>query len=253
MTNDKTDITVILDRSGSMGDRREDAIGGFNALLLKQQAEPGDAYFSLIQFDDRYEPNYIGRSLKDVQPLTWNSYQPRGATALLDAIGRTINDTGQRLAAMSVLERPTKVIMCIITDGKENASSTFNRHKVNEMIAHQRDTYQWTFLFVGTNQDAINEAGRIGIPHTHAVTYGNSPQGYGSTYSILNDKFSNVRAATSPTAAFTAAAFTEEDRVKAAAQPAGTDAGWKGGAEGASGIAGGPATAEDDTTVKGTA
>jgi hypothetical protein len=170
----KTDITVILDKSGSMEVRRSDAIGGFNALVDDQKVQPGVAALSLVQFDTSYEVTFTEKAPTDVPALTMETYTPSGGTALLDAMGKTIGATGRRLAAMREADRPQKVIVVIITDGEENSSREFTYPQVNEMIGHQRDVYKWEFIFVGTNQDAIASASKIGIAPGSALTYGTS-------------------------------------------------------------------------------
>src|SRR6266487_1756585 len=106
MRNDMTDITIVLDRSGSMEAIREDAVGGFNRFLRDQQAADGQARLTLVQFDHLYEPLYQGLDIRDAKALDQTTFVPRGSTALLDAIGRTIKATGDRLSAMTEAERP---------------------------------------------------------------------------------------------------------------------------------------------------
>jgi len=212
---DLTDIVVVLDRSGSMADRCTDAIGGFNALVLDQRRETGDAVLTLVQFDHEYEVCFTAKPIRDVALLTDATYVPRGSTALLDAIGRTITDTGARLRALPEAERPSKVVLVIITDGYENASQTFTKGRVNDMLAHQRDVYKWIALFIGTNQDAIAEAGKFGIPATHAMSYVNTTGGTRAAYDIASDKLRSIRKAETPDLAVTSSAFTSQDRAKA--------------------------------------
>jgi len=190
----KTDVTVILDKSGSMEVRRNDALHGFNALVEDQKRQPGDAALSLVQFDTSYEPNYTEVALKDVAPLTLETYQPNGGTALLDAIGKTINAIGQRLSARADGDRPGKVIVVIVTDGEENSSREFTYAKVNEMIGHQRDVYRWEFIFVGTNQDAVAAASKVGIAADSALTYGVSGKATRAAYGVMSASLSARRA-----------------------------------------------------------
>jgi von Willebrand factor type A domain len=190
----KTDITVILDKSGSMEVRRSDAIGGFNALVDDQKVQPGAAALSLVQFDTSYEATFTAKVPADVPALTMESYQPSGGTALLDAMARTINATGQRLAAMPEADRPDKVIVVVITDGEENSSRLFTYPQVNEMIGHQRDVYKWEFIFVGTNQDAIASASKIGIQPGSALTYGTSGRAARAAMSAVSASLSERQA-----------------------------------------------------------
>ncbi len=177
MKDDLTDITIVLDRSGSMASVREDTIGGFNSFLEEQKAVSGSATLSLVQFDDRYEVLYEGRRLQDAPLLTAQTFVPRGSTALLDAVGRTIQATGVRLAALPERERPRKVLFVVMTDGEENASREFSSGQIFDMITHQREKYQWEFVFVGANQDAIATGASYGIPQANALNYAATPAG----------------------------------------------------------------------------
>ena len=150
-----TSLNVILDRSGSMRKIAAETIEGFNCFLAQQQKLEGEATLTLAIFDDKYELIHDCVPLKDVQPLTSEIYYARGYTSLLDAVGKTINTTGVKLAAMAEEDRPSKVLFLIMTDGQENSSVEFVGDKIKEMINHQRDKYAWNFIFIGANQDVI--------------------------------------------------------------------------------------------------
>lgn len=206
----KTDITIILDRSGSMDSVKNDTIGGFNSFLSEQQKVEGEAVLSLVQFDDQYDTVYLDKDIKLADKLTDATFQPRGMTALLDAIGRTINSVGQRLAALPEAERPDKVLLVIMTDGFENSSREFNAAKVGEMIKHQRDNYKWEFMFIGANQDAVLSAQEIGIPAAAALTYAANEEGTRAVYSMMAKKVGNYRMSNDAVAL----QFNEEDRAE---------------------------------------
>ena len=192
MKTDYSDITLVLDRSGSMEAVRNDTIGGFNAFLKDQQsAGVGEATVSLIQFDDIIESVYRAIPLADARPLTVQTFVPRGSTALLDAVGQTIEETGARLAGLPEAERPDKVIFVIVTDGQENASRKYSMAQIGEMISHQRDSYQWEFVFLGANQDAIATAAHIGVPQAAALTYAHDGLGVMDAMETVSE---NVRA-----------------------------------------------------------
>lgn len=168
MKADLTDITVVLDRSGSMATCRHDAEGGLNHFIDEQKKLPGEAAFTLVQFDTDYEFVHRAVAIKSVGRC---ELHPRGGTALLDAVGRAITETGERLKAMSETDRPGLVVFVIITDGEENSSKEFKLAQIKEMITRQRDTYKWQFTFLGANQDAFAEAGAMGIPMAAAANY----------------------------------------------------------------------------------
>ncbi len=160
MRRDLTDITVVMDRSGSMESIKSEAENGLNVFVDEQKALPGEALFTLVQFDNEYEFIHTAIPIKDVPKC---KLLPRAATALLDAVGRAINATGSRLSAMAEADRPGLVVFVILTDGHENASREFTRAQIKSMIELQSKTYGWQFTYLGANQDAFAEAGGIGI------------------------------------------------------------------------------------------
>ena len=161
MNNNLTEIIFILDRSGSMQGLENDTIGGFNGFV-KKQAEIGETILTTVLFDDKYEILHNGVNAKDVI-LTKREYYTRGSTALLDAIGKTINKVGERLDKTPENSKPGKVIFVITTDGMENASRTYSYENIKKMITHQTEKYNWEFIFMGANIDAAAEGNRLGI------------------------------------------------------------------------------------------
>ena len=168
MRSDLTDITLVIDRSGSMEEIHSDAEGGVNAFIREQSQQQGEALLTLVQFDDEHEFVHRGIPVKQVPAYT---LVPRGGTALLDAVGRAINQTGERLARMPEADRPGLVILVIVTDGEENASREFSKVRIKKMIQRQQQKYNWHFTFLGADQDAFAEAGGIGIPANGAANF----------------------------------------------------------------------------------
>ena len=191
----KTDITVVLDRSGSMASIAGDVIGGLNTFIQAQAQVEGEACFTLVQFDNEYEVVHAHVPVQDVPPLTDQTYVPRGSTALLDAIGRTIVATGARLAMMAEADRPQVVIFAVQTDGLENASHEFSRQQVFDMIRHQEANYAWQFVFLAADQDAIAEGDKMGFAAASALDYDKDSGGVRALYSAVASKVSDVRSA----------------------------------------------------------
>jgi hypothetical protein len=158
MNPNLTEIAYILDRSGSMQPMQEPAVTAFNAFVKSQLDVPGDARLTLVQFDDAYEVPVSACPVQDVPELTTVTYIPRGRTALLDAIGRTITETDRRIAALPDAEKPGQVIFAIFTDGLENASHEYTPRHISDLIRLYRDEKGWEFLFLAANQDAIASA-----------------------------------------------------------------------------------------------
>lgn len=193
MNPNHTEIAFILDRSGSMSSMIEPAISGFNQLIQDQQQAPGKANFTLVLFDDRYEVPFESVPISEVVELDTTTFVPRGSTALLDAIGRTIDEVGERLKRIPKAERPGQVIIAILTDGQENASERFSWNAVSKKIQHQTDKYQWQFLFLGANQDAIATAGRMSIKASNSSNFTANEDSYSAAKSALSYKMSAMR------------------------------------------------------------
>lgn len=189
-----------------------DTIGGFNRFLDDQKKAAGTATLTLNQFDDIYERVFEPGDIQAVKPLSNETFVPRGSTALLDAIGRSVTDTGKRLEAMSEGDRPEKVIVVIITDGQENASREFTSAKVNELISHQRDVYGWEFVFLGANQDAITTASTFGIKGANAMTYAANSVGTQSAFASTSRNMASFRAGTAKTMAYSAQDRAEQNK-----------------------------------------
>ncbi len=188
MNKNLTDITLVVDRSGSMQDIRRDAEGGINGFLEDQANQPGEALLTLVQFDTEYEFIHRGIPVGDAPKY---ELLPRGATALLDAVGRAINETGARLKSMAEADRPGLVIVVVMTDGLENSSKEFTRKKIQQMIEHQQDRYSWQFTFLGADQDAFAEAAQLGINAAGVAKFSKGKMG--ATYQALGDKVSRMR------------------------------------------------------------
>lgn len=189
MKENLAEIVCVVDRSGSMAGIREDAVGGFNAFLESQKKHPGEARLTLVLFDHEYGLLHEGVDMQNVPPLDGDTYVPRGMTALLDAIGRTVDDVGKRLAATPESERPAKVIVSILTDGLENASRDYGNLRVAAMIEHQREKYNWEFIFLAANQDAFATAERLSIRREDAIPYEASSEGIREAHAVMGAEF----------------------------------------------------------------
>ena len=188
-----TEIISIVDRSGSMQSILDDAIGGFNTFLAAQQRQPGEAKLSLILFDHEYQVVHQAVDIQQVEPLNQDTYVPRGSTALLDAVGKTIDAVGERLAATAESERPSQVIVSILTDGYENASQTYSKPKVAEMIKHQTEKYSWAFEFQAANMDAFAAAKELSIAPDRVVQFEATGEGVREAFVQQSQRISAMR------------------------------------------------------------
>jgi Mg-chelatase subunit ChlD len=188
MRPDLVDITLVVDRSGSMESIQSDAEGGVNAFLAEQANQPGQTVLTLVQFDTEYEFVHRGVPLKRAPRY---KLVPRGGTALLDAVGRAINGTGERLAKIPEKDRPGLVIFVVVTDGEENSSKEFSLAKVKEMIEHQQSVYKWQFTFLSADANAFAEAGGMGIAAAGVAQWSRGKAR--AAYAAASDKVARMR------------------------------------------------------------
>ena len=178
----RIELVMILDKSGSMHGLEADTIGGFNAMIEKEKKLGIDVRVTTVLFNDKMDRLYEHREIRSVRPLTERTYETGGTTALLDAVGDTILHMEQSGAAD---RQGTKVIVVIITDGMENASTEFTKAKVKELISDKQEKAGWDFIYLGANIDAAEEADAIGVRKANAVTYKNTSSGVRANYDAV--------------------------------------------------------------------
>lgn len=190
--DNRTELVFILDKSGSMGGKEEDTIGGFNSVLDKQKQVEGEATVTTVLFDDRINVLHDRLDLHGVSAITKNDYFVEGSTALLDAIGFSIQKTEKAQQALAVEYRAKQVMFTIITDGMENASHRFDLRTIRAMI-EQKKELGWEFIFLGADIDAIAAAQDLGIAPNRAQNYIKDPMGIHANYNSVSDAMSMLR------------------------------------------------------------
>jgi hypothetical protein len=184
-----TAMLLVIDRSGSMSSIRDDMIGGMQALLADQAAQPGMLTVDVVTFDDVVEWQH---SFADPQDVVLELV-PRGMTALYDALGGAIGQFGHNLAELPEHARPGVVTVVVVTDGEENASREWTAEAVRDAVKLQQDTYNWDFVFLGANQDAALSASRIGISADSAMSYAAAPGAVKATSASLTRYMTDLR------------------------------------------------------------
>lgn len=190
MKKNKSKIVVVADSSGSMSTIASEMENGFKKLIEEQRASLGECTVSLYRFSDRCECIYHNADVKMVDSL---GLRPGGFTALFDAIGKAVDETGQSLRELPEAERPENVIVLIITDGEENASRYYTAAQVGQKIKHQSEAYNWKFMFLGANQDAILTAKVINIPAATSMTYTTTADGIQNTWTSASQGLTALR------------------------------------------------------------
>jgi hypothetical protein len=203
-----SEIVLVLDRSGSMTTTKGDAEYGLREFIRKQRVLPGECLLTFYRFDDQIERVFEAKPLWSVEDSELR-LEPRGSTALLDAMSRAIEEVGDRLSRRADYDRPEHVYVVTITDGYENASIT-SKKAVFDKIAHQRDKYQWEFVFIGANQDAIASAAQLGISPQYSLNYSGTGIGTQHAYAALHNTVKRGRTTGE------VLCFTQEERTSAA-------------------------------------
>lgn len=216
-------IAIILDRSGSMASCRESTVTGFNEFIKTQKAIPGDCLVSLHQFDHELE-HVFTKQMKDVPELTQATFVPRGSTALVYAQGEVIVGLGKELEATPEHERPDRVCVMVLTDGEENHSQHFvgedkkpiwTVEKLAALIKQQQEQYNWDFVFLGANQDAVAVGATMNFQAAKSMTFASTHKGVRNTMRSMGNYMNAYRSAVSGQSASMNSAFSEEDRKEA--------------------------------------
>lgn len=193
MTNKNyADITLILDRSGSMWKVWDDTLIGLNKFVEEQKKFPGKTVISLIAFDTEYQVVWDALAAEQIPELS-SDISPRGYTALLDAVGKRVIDTGKRLSSLSELERPGQVLFAVFTDGLENSSREFSANRVRDMLQHQTDVYKWVFTYFGAGIDAWQEASKYGFLQRNTISTGNTGVAAKAVYATMGTSLMDWR------------------------------------------------------------
>ena len=200
-------IAALLDRSGSMSVSKSATEDGWREFIDGQREVPGECLVTLAQFDTEYEVVYAGTPIAEVPDFV---VIPRGMTALLDAVGTFVTEIGDQLSAIPEDDRPGHVICLIMTDGMENSSHTWTWDAVKALTEQQQTEWNWTFIFIGANIDAIDVGGRMGFSPDYSISYDDS--NYASTKGVVHRARELIRRVRTDE---DDAGFSDEDRAAA--------------------------------------
>lgn len=190
-----TEIIFILDKSGSMTGLEEETVKGFNSMLEKQKQMEDEALISTVMFDSQCCVIHDRVPLNEVRFLTEADYRPRGRTALLDAVGDAVSHIANVHKYARPEDRPETTLVVITTDGRENASQRYSLKKVKSIIRRQQEKYNWDFIFLGANIDAVKEACSFGIKKEKAVDCCPDKEGTQITYEAISEYVKSKRSA----------------------------------------------------------
>jgi hypothetical protein len=193
MRKNHCDITVVMDRSGSMGHLQDEVIGAYNSFLKEQSTVKGTADITLVQFDDRYQVDYEAIDILDAEPLNRKTYRPRGMTSLYDAIGKTICSTNERIFKLKRKKRPEKVIFLVQTDGMENNSKEYRLETIKSMITDHKIKCKWEFVFMGSDPTTFADAKSFGIPTANVAMHKKTKHAYTHAFADFSSNTAQFR------------------------------------------------------------
>ena len=180
--NDKvTEVVFIIDKSGSMHGLEDDTIGGFNSFLDNQRKENENCNISTVLFSSSQKILHSHENISNIKDLTSKDYIASGTTALLDALGDSINNMEEYISD----KKDINVMYIIITDGKENSSRRFNYSSIKNMVSAKKEL-GWKFIFLASNFDAWGEGKELGMSKEDCVDYHNDSIGIRKTYSCVS-------------------------------------------------------------------
>ncbi|HPF87553.1 MAG TPA: VWA domain-containing protein [Candidatus Limiplasma sp.] len=193
MKKDWKELVFILDKSGSMGGLESDTIGGYNAMLQKQQQQAGACRITTVLFDSHVRLLHDRTDLCGVRPITSDDYCAGGSTALIDAIGMTLDKIANAQKHTDSAYRPESTLVVIITDGEENASREYTLDAVRRRIETLKAEHSWEFIFLGANIDAVTTAAQYGIAKDRAQNYHADSQGVATNYRAMSSAVTHFR------------------------------------------------------------
>lgn len=204
----RTELIVLMDRSGSMNLIRSDMEGGFDRFMSEQAAVEGECYVTLVQFDSfKTDTVYTGISVDSVPACT---LEPRGMTPLLDAMGATIGEVSSRLDELGEEDKPDHVVFLVITDGEENASREYQLHDIRNLVEGCTKR-GWHFAYLGANVDAFNVAGGLGVNAVSASSYAADSDGVQAMYAASSKGLSGLRSGGTSELRIDVSGFSEEE------------------------------------------
>ncbi|MFA5760298.1 MAG: vWA domain-containing protein [Dehalococcoidales bacterium] len=190
------EMVCIIDKSGSMSPFKGDSIGSFNTFLNEQKNLKSDinALFTMVQFNTGYDIVHNGIPIQNVPELNDATYCCVGCTALYDAVGKAIDTIGNRLSNTHEDQRPSKVIVTILTDGEENSSMEYNSEKIKKMIKTQTEDFQWEFIYLSASPNAFRDSAAMGISAQQTQTVNlSSTRGIKDSYATISSCYSSYR------------------------------------------------------------
>ena len=179
-----TYVLLVVDDSGSMFPVARDVRGGFNSYIKDLREDSEQNYkATLALFGNRYDLLVTDADVEDVPELTERNYRAhQGSTSLYDAIGRTLQEFGDRVK----LRKKDRALLVVQTDGQDNSSEEFRKEDIAARISKLEDDEQWGCIFLGAGIDAWAVGGGMGFNQGSTISLAHTGQAAAASYSGLS-------------------------------------------------------------------
>ena len=192
MKKNLTELVFILDKSGSMSGLEKDTVGGFNSMLKKQKESSGEVLVTTVLFNHETETVHDRLKAENVGALSEKEYFVGGCTALLDAVGKTVEHIKGIHKYIRDEDVPEHTLVVITTDGLENASRHYTASQIKQLIEAQKEA-GWEFLFFGANIDAVDVGHDLGIAKERVANFNNDAKGINLNFAVVSEAVSCLR------------------------------------------------------------
>jgi len=190
MNSNLHELIFVLDQSTEIKDLYSDAQKGFISLIEAQKKAKTDTMVTVNVFGSEYltvcdnTPIEKFKISKEIFPLS-------GVCPLIDSAEKAIFDVGERLNRTYEDCRPCKVIVTMVTFGRDNASKKHTYAELAEIIKRQTDVYKWSFFLL--TDFSINME-KLNIPEENTIIVKkNEPNSFIKAYAELNEKITALR------------------------------------------------------------
>ncbi len=186
-------VCVVLDASGSMGVVENDVKGTFDSFVAEQRQKPGKTVLDVYQFANATERIVRSADLSTFENNLMRNYRCSGGTALNDAVCQAIDELGAEFAAMPESERPSDVVVAILTDGEENSSLHFTNADVKKRVERQTKVYNWSFIYLAADIDAFATGARLGFAMEDCAQFTRSAEGVERARQAVSERLAYCR------------------------------------------------------------
>lgn len=208
----KTYVAMVIDRSGSMSSIHKETVDGINEqfnVYRRDGDKGGDTEITLVQFDDQIDVVFDGNKPSDLVDWALTDFRPRGSTAMYDGVWAAINVLKSKEETDD-----TGFLVCVISDGYENASKEITQKTLSDEIQRLQDTGKWTFTYMLANQDIHTVSSALNVPLSNVASYSSTAMGSAAAYMVNASSVGTYFGTRGSGGTSTSNFFSDEDKKK---------------------------------------